>query len=872
MIDREFAFRRRARGAKFGEVLIEEDRPEDQYQCSVCKVFLYLSQITCQCTTQVTCMDHPEKLCKCSLSSRVLRKRFSDEELTEALVKVSDRARVPEAWRSKLTNLLSSIARPQLRSLRAILAEGERISYPMPELHALRRCVSRGNEWVEQANMFLRKASRKRARKSARPGDVIKPGVLDDSYDRPERGLEDVYALLREVEGLGFDGPELDALRTLAKDAEDVKAKARHFLAAPEEERCRPGFVQDCENLGITASSLNVYIQELFEVEQIVLRDRLMKDIDDWEAGMLMDDVRNLVARARACSLPAESRHMKVLNAKQAAGSSWEDGAKALIAQRVKNMEELEEFAKTESNVPVDGALLDRIMNLHGRAKEYQRQADAILHREPGVGKVKPQDAMKLVTRAEGSYNIPSINDLRRTTDFALDLESRCEMVMRGAYQHVESDGDVFNMFQQWKNYAKEHLTMFTIPNFEKFERRLADHYRWIDRLPWNHRRQSTAQATRLCEDVMEATQINDDTPSTDEYLSCICITPVRPPAPGTVSDAVQCDHCFARFHGACASSGGSCPFCDHHHWNGSIHKERNWHYCYLVEVASEAPLISRTYSPEWKQVEALVFRVDRLVQQVGQFLSFASHPANQRSELLPRVKHYMRKLYRLQFVVGHSENVSYGLDLAGLHRLLASQPAQPKNKKRKRPKLTFGQDYDKDWTDGTRCICRGRTEYLINYPKVQCESCQRYYHSGCVFFPNNHADPSKNIFTCPLCCLRKNKKYPYSEVRVRSVGEHHFYRFIEFAYRLYPQTPRTWIHTLIPRACCLPPPRPSYTRSFPVPIHKRCSWNWSSTRPGTPPYKNLPSLPGPSPSSMTERRATLSLLLLTTTNPSHPS
>jgi len=128
----------------------------------------------------------------------------------------------------------------------------------MPELQVLRRCASRGNKWVEQANMFLRKASRKRARKSARPGDVIKPGVLDEPYDRPERGLEDVFALLREVDGLGFDGPELDALQTLAKDAEEVKTKARRFLAASEEERSRLGFVQDCENLGITASSLNV--------------------------------------------------------------------------------------------------------------------------------------------------------------------------------------------------------------------------------------------------------------------------------------------------------------------------------------------------------------------------------------------------------------------------------------------------------------------------------------------------------------------------------------------------------------------------------------------------------------------------------------
>ena len=79
---------------------------------------------------------------------------------------------------------------------------------------------------------------------------------------------------------------------------------------------------------------------------------------------------------------------------------------------------------------------------------------------------------MKLVTRTEGRFNISSVNDFRRKTDFALDMESRCEMVMKGVYQPTESDSDVFNMFQQWKSYTKEHLTIFTMPNFEKFERR----------------------------------------------------------------------------------------------------------------------------------------------------------------------------------------------------------------------------------------------------------------------------------------------------------------------------------------------------------------------------------------------------------------
>ncbi|EEB99279.1 hypothetical protein MPER_01070, partial [Moniliophthora perniciosa FA553] len=63
--------------------------------------------------------------------------------------------------------------------------------------------------------------------------------------------------------------------------------------------------------------------------------------------------------------------------------------------------------------------------------------------------------------------------------------------------------------------------------------------------------------------------------------------------------------------------------------------------------------------------------------------------------------------------------NISFGLDLASLHRILAPRPLKLKKKK---AKVTFGQDIDPDWTDGTRCICRGRSHYLVNYPTIKCE------------------------------------------------------------------------------------------------------------------------------------------------------
>jgi len=180
---------------------------------------------------------------------------------------------------------------------------------------------------------------------------------------------------------------------------------------------------------------------------------------------------------------------------------------------------------------------------------------------------------------------------------------------------------------------------------------------------------------------------------------------------------------------------------------------------------------ITKFYSEDWKQLDVIVHRVDRLTSVIGQFLSFASQPGNQRKEYLPQVRHYMRKLFKIQFAVSPNPEVSFGLDLAGLHRILAELPVTVRTKKRRRPKFTFGQDVDQDWLDGTRCICRGRTPYLLNYPKVACELCNKFYHGSCVFFSvdNNKYD---NRFVCPLCCLRKNRSYSYAELRVKDISE----------------------------------------------------------------------------------------------------
>ena len=777
MTDREMDQRARSRSLGFPETLEREDRPEDQYQCAVCKTFCYLSQITCPCTSKVVCVDHADLLCEDRAAhQRTLRKRFSDEELSETLAKVIEREAVPATWRAKFNKLLLESGRPSLRSLRAVFAEGERINYPLAQLSDLRRFVTRANEWVDAANTFLiRKQSRKRSRRRGRPSlNDAALNLVDDPGDRPDRGLDDLYALLREVEGLGFDCPEVGLLRALAQSAEEIKAKASALLNSPPEEENRENYLQECKQLLLSNSSVNVLLDEIVEVEKIVDRVQVVKELEekleDEVAVLTLEEVRQLLTRARTCNIPPDNKYLKLLEARQRAGDNWEERAKNILAQPVKTIDELDDFADMDAGIPIDPDVLDRLMAARAKAKDFDKQAKAWLSPESYALKPRVQEVMRLVSRAEKDFSIVSIQDLKRTTEIAIDLETRCDQVLRNRYHSAEED--VFETMRQWKAYARDHLRIFSLPTFEKLDTQLKLHYQWLVDLPWYCREHQEAHGQAILDDVLECTNPEDDAPPVDEYFTCICMNPVRPPPPGGVSDAVQCDHCYARFHGICAKTGGSCPFCDHHHWNGAIHKERNWHFCYLPGILSKAPDITKHYSEDWKQLEVIVHRVDRLSQHIGQFLSYTSQPANQRQGYIHQVRHFMRKLYKLQFAVSPNPEVSFGLDLAGLHRILAGRPTAIRPKKRRRPRFTFGQDVDADWTDGTRCICRGRTPYLLNYPTVACESCNKSYHAGCVFYPVD--SPESARFLCPLCCLRKNRPYPYSDVRVKPIGMSH--------------------------------------------------------------------------------------------------
>ncbi|KAF7797091.1 hypothetical protein EIP86_008283 [Pleurotus ostreatoroseus] len=476
------------------ETLEKADRPEEQSQCTVCKII-------CSCTTKVVCIDHVDKLCKCPPTKRVLRKRFDDTGLLDTHMKVTERANVPFSWRGKLDRLLSETARPPLKSLRNLLLEGDRISFPLRELHALRKCV------VDQTATFLvRKTPRKWPPRRVRGRVVGADGAGVEDVEKPDHSMRELYALVREA-----------------------KASALLQAASSLKSQDRDAYIQECQRLIVHGTTFNVQVVEPTEAEKIVMQEQLLKELDEETKyeQLTLEDVRQLFLSAHMCGLSLKSNHMKLLEMRLKVGEVWE-GRRML--------EELEEAAVVPHGVPIDPQVLQTL----------RRSRNSLLS---GCIPTPPSDVMKLVQRGDEEYSLQAVKEMRWTADFAVDLENRCDSVLKNWYQH-NGDSDIFLAMRQWRTYAKEHLTMFTLPNFDRLQKQLTLHFCWLEGLPWYCRSHHAAHGKPLLDDVVAATRPEDDLPPTDEYFTCICTNPVRPPAPGNISDAVQCDHCFARFHG----------------------------------------------------------------------------------------------------------------------------------------------------------------------------------------------------------------------------------------------------------------------------------------------------------------------------------
>lgn len=408
MVEEETARRERIRNDTplLTEVLVEEDCPEEQYQCCVCKCFSYLSQVTCTCTKLVACIDHAEQLCACPATKRTLRKRYSENQLEEIYAAVEARASIPTSWRTRLDHLLETHARPPLKSMRALLADGERISHPMPEVDDLREFVTRANAWVEKVTTLTNRKATGRRRKGRQEEE--------EDHDRTPSAISD---LIKQAMSLAFDSPEIPQLRHLFQSIEGFRSEASLIMSTPEDELD----LEKCRTALILGNSLNIDLPEIAKLTMIIHRlewfKKVEEEIDD--RTLSYAEVLELLNDADECEIPADHPSVQELRQRGEKGKAWKASIDNLFRSPRIAINDLSALIEGQELTPTDLDLMRQLENMRKQAQNWQSSAITFLS---GFGTANAAARLcKAVTTASGPMSrlyIPEIAELQDELDF----------------------------------------------------------------------------------------------------------------------------------------------------------------------------------------------------------------------------------------------------------------------------------------------------------------------------------------------------------------------------------------------------------------------------------------------------------------------
>lgn len=556
MRDRELEARARIRDTvlDYDEFNDPQDHAEEQYQCSVCKVFCYLSQVKCVCTESVACLEHADSLCVCDdpTSRRIiLRTRYTDDEIRSIYNTVADRRALPGTWKQRLRDCIDGNPRPPLKALRTILADADEMGAPEDEVFHLGNFIARADAWIRLATQYLSRKppARKRGRKS-------KGGLeLSDASSEQEYTLEDARALLAELENLGCDSPEVVNLTAAFRHTQTLRDQVTTFLEFPVEQReLETGevLVSDCK-----ASLLS--FAEMPALEEAVEFLKLLRELDQVDdSSLTLEYVEELLERARANKMDPEHEYYKELLAKRDVGLNWKERADNAVHNKPQTIEELWHIINPVAGTPTVEKTRNTLQASWTKAKDMEKTAKAIMstHRDK---RCTPEEAISLINRSS-DFAIPIMEELKVLARRGLDFSNIYKSIIKGTYQGDEQHPltSLFHNLVEWRTEIKRDLWMLNIPAFNEVDDQLTQHEVWLRTHAWwkpgphpPTSIESFTEAFAVLQDVIYETRTFDqDMPSPE--CTCICTSPVHVAASGPT--AVQCDSCGAKVSGGDAT------------------------------------------------------------------------------------------------------------------------------------------------------------------------------------------------------------------------------------------------------------------------------------------------------------------------------
>ena len=352
---------------------------DDEYQCSFCKAYTYLSRFRCHKSSKVICLLHAGtyECCDATDEQRLtnanhsLHYRFTDEALGSIVQKVVDKARLPEAWQEKLDRVLDDEARPSLKAMRSLVSEGERIPYDLPGLPDLKAFVDRCNEWVEEATNYItrKQQNRRKNEKAWRKGNSAKAAEMEER-DRELRKIENVHKLLAEAEQISFDCPEITTLRERAEAIADFQKNAQDALLHPALHS-----TQEFEDLAELGKGFNVDIPEVDKLDKVVQQMKWNDQAKERRSQFqTLTDVELLIQQAIELGIPEQNEHLVHFKQQKEAGEMWESKAKELMAVEAVHYQQLEALSHQASSLPVSRETLAAVDGILTKQREAHKQ------------------------------------------------------------------------------------------------------------------------------------------------------------------------------------------------------------------------------------------------------------------------------------------------------------------------------------------------------------------------------------------------------------------------------------------------------------------------------------------------------------------
>ncbi|PYH69308.1 putative PHD transcription factor (Rum1) [Aspergillus vadensis CBS 113365] len=394
-------------------VVEEEDLPEDDYQCQYCKAYTYLAQFRCHKTGKTVCLPHVETYDCCGepLTQRLtgpdhtLRYRIGDDALKALVLKVQERARIPEAWGEKLDKMLEDEPKPQLKVLHNLLNEGEKIPYHLPGLQDLAAFVQRCDKWVEEAtNYITRKQQNRRKNEKAWRKGTSKAAQLEER-DREVRRVENIYALLAEADKLSFDCPQMAALEEKTREIEKFRQDVNVALMNPNIRS-----VQEVEDLVESARNFNVDIPEVEGLEHIL---RQMKWNEEArrkrDRYLTLKECQEIIQAGEQLGLSETNDHLLHFKDLCRHGEAWEAKAKELMSVEAVHYQQLEALSAQASRFPVSPDTLAAVDAILTKQREAQRRIQSLYDR----------------SRDPDFRNRPKYKEVRELMDSLEELNSR---------------------------------------------------------------------------------------------------------------------------------------------------------------------------------------------------------------------------------------------------------------------------------------------------------------------------------------------------------------------------------------------------------------------------------------------------------------